>query len=238
MQRIREVKTIFSFLEATEQDFLVLHALFAVLCGVVLLIPMYLAIYIRMFALVVIYNLLVPGLGFWRRNEDWIDLWSFAIILSVLQVFPDWFLVSELDVLTFPDDEFLQIGDVPAYMAGLWAIPLFIIIFGGRRIEERHCSKAAYAIVALSSLAIFGLSEATMWALPAWSAQNVTTIGHLALYIIIPEVMLGLTAFYCYQEIQGRPFGIKFLGAFLIMLLYLGSASFFYFLFERILLAN
>ncbi|MHA2496997.1 MAG: DUF6989 domain-containing protein [Candidatus Hodarchaeales archaeon] len=227
-----------SFLEATERDFLVFHALFAVLCGVVLLAPLDLAIGIRMFGLVVIYNILIPGLGFWRRDENWLDLWYFAIILSVFQVFPDWFLVSELDVLAFPDDNFLQIGEIPGYMAGLWAIPLFIIIFWGQRTEERHGLKAAYPIVALSSLAIFGLSEATMWALPAWSAQNVTTIGHVALYILIPEVMLGLTAFYCYQEIQGRSFGIKLMGAFLIMLLYLGSASFFYFLFEKILLAN
>ncbi|MCJ7774470.1 MAG: hypothetical protein MUP22_15205, partial [Desulfobacterales bacterium] len=83
---------------------------------------------------------------------------------------------------------------------------------------------------------IFGLSEQTMWMLSSWHAQNVTMVGHLAIYIIIPEIILGLSAYWCYERLKDMKHWVKVPAAFLVMLLYLGSASYFYFLIEVVIM--
>ncbi|MFX0066612.1 MAG: DUF6989 domain-containing protein [Candidatus Hermodarchaeota archaeon] len=232
----QKIKHITESLDPMERDTIVLHSLFTVLCMIVLLIPVDVPIGLRMLFLVTIYNLSVPAVGLWRGYSIWVDLWLFVFILSIFQVWPDWFLSAQLDILVFPDDGFLKIGPVSAYMAGLWTIPLFIIVFLGLRVHERYSQNAAYGIVGLASLLIFGASEQTLWLLPSWYAQNVAMIGHMAIYIIIPELILGLTTYVGYQLIQNKPSWKKILLAFVIMLLYLGSAVFFYFVIERLLL--
>jgi hypothetical protein len=154
----------------------------------------------------------------------------------VFQLWPDWFLSAELGVLVFPEDGFIKIGTVSLYMIGLWTIPLFLILFIGKLFNERHNSLSTYFIVGLLSLLIFGLAEQTLWMLQSWYAQNVFMIGHIALYIIIPEIILGLTTFYGYKLIEEKSHLLKIAVAFIIMLLYLGSAAFFYFLIERLVL--
>ena len=87
-------------------------------------------------------------------------------------------------------------GAVSAYMLGLWAIPFFMIIFIGQRIKERKSLNSAYVIVALTSFLIFAMSEGTLWILGSWYAQNVHLIfEHIAIYILVPEIILGLSTF-------------------------------------------
>ena len=153
----------------------------------------------------------------------------------MFQVFPDWFLSAQLDILVFPDDGCFKIGTVSGYMAGLWTIPLFVIIFLGQRMSSRSSEAATWFSVAAASLIIFGGSEAFLWRLPSWYAKNVFMIGHIAVYILIPEIILGLSAYACFQAVKGKPLWIIIPSAFSVMLLYLGSASFFYFLIEKII---
>jgi hypothetical protein len=160
-----------------------------------------------------------------------------VIIISIFQVMPDWFLSAQLGILIFPEDGFVKIGEVSAYMAGLWAIPLFVIIFIGRSVQKRFSLRAALWSVAVSSLVIFAGSEETMWMIPSWQAVNVTTLGHVAVYLLIPEIILGLSAFLGYEAIKGKKHWFKIPAAFLIMLLYIGSLSFFYFLLETLILS-
>jgi len=60
-------------------------------------------------------------------------------------------------------------------------------------------------------------------------------IGHVAVYILVPEIILGVAAYAAYQAVHKKPLGVKIFSAFFVMLLYLGSASFFYFLVEKII---
>ena len=92
-----------------------------------------------------------------------------------------------------------------------------------------------YISTALLSLLIFGVAEQTLWMIGSWYAQNVVMLGNIALYIIIPEVLLGLTTYYYYNKIKEKSQWEKIPVAFIVMLLYIGSAGFFYFLFERVL---
>jgi len=219
-----------------ERDLIIIHIIFSILCGIVLYLPE-IAIGIKLLILIIIYNLTIPIFGIWRGYSEWINIWLFSIILSLLQIWPDWFLSAQLEVLVFPEDGFVKIGTVSAYMAGLWAIPLFIILFIGQRVQENYSNNVAYFIVALISLLIFGLSEMTIWMIGSWYAQNVTMVGHVALYIIIPEIILGLATFGSYQTIKEKNHWLKFPTAFVVMLIYLGSAVFFYFLIEKVLLS-
>jgi hypothetical protein len=203
----------------------------------VIAIPFGLPMGIKLLILVILYNVLAVIIGVWLDDREWIYIWIFSIIISIFQVFPDWFLSAELNILVFPDDGLIKIGTVSGYMLGLWAIPLFIILYVGQRVQDRQSKKLAYIIVGLMSLIIFGTSENTIWMLESWYAQNVFMIGHLAIYIIIPELILGLMTYYGYELIKENNNLMKIPVAFVIMLLYLGSAAFFYFLIEKVFLA-
>ena len=221
-------------LTEVERDFILIHLLFSIICGIVLLLPG-IQIGIKLFILVLIYNISVSLVGILRKYTDWLNIWLFSFILSILQIFPDWFLSAQLGILIFPEDGLFKIGTVSGYMLFLWAIPIFIILFIGNRVNESKSLQITYLLVGALSLLIFGISEMTIWMIGSWYAQNVTMIGHAALYIFIPEVILGISTYYIYTQIEEKNPLVKFPAAFIVMLLYLGSAAFFYFLFERVL---
>ena len=220
-----------------ERDFVIVHLIFSIICGLVLYLPG-IPIGIKLFILVIIYNIMVPLVGIWRKYSDWLNIWLFSFILGMLQIWPDWFLSAQLNILVFPEDGLFKIGTVSGYMLFLWAIPLFIILFIGHWINEHNSLNTTYIIVALMSLLIFGISEMTIWTIGSWHAQNVTMIGNAAIYIFIPEIILGVSTYYCYSLIEDKNHLVKIPAAFIVMLLYLGSAAFFYFLFERVLFAS
>lgn len=223
------------FLSKTEKDVLFTHLAFVISCMLIILIPFGIEIGVKLFILVIIYNLLIIIVGIWQGHKSWLYIWFFVFLISLLQIWPDWVLSAELDVLVFPDDGLFKIGTVSGYMAGLWVIPLFLIVFTGQRLQERYSKRISYLSVVLMSLLIFGLSEQLMWMLQSWYAQNVIMIGHIALYIIIPEIFLGLSSYYFYEMLKERNHWYKLPAAFIVMVLYLGSAIFFYFLIERVL---
>lgn len=223
-------------LNKSERDVIILHLIFVMICLLVFLIPIGLPIGIRLLIVVIFYNLLIVFVGALRNYQEWINLWLFSFILSIFQVFPDWILSAELEVLIFPEDGLLKIGTVSGYMLGLWVIPLFIILFVGQRLRERYSKNISYLVVGIMAFLIFGGAESTMWMLQSWYAQNVTMVGHLAVYIIIPEIILGLSAFYAYNSIKENRHWFKIPVTFIIMLIYIGSAVFFYFLIEKIII--
>ncbi|HOD14317.1 MAG: hypothetical protein KBC90_07795 [Spirochaetes bacterium] len=218
-----------------ERDALLFHIVFSVLCVPVLLVPGCRA-GLKLFILVLSYNIALPVMAKLRGHAEWTGIWLFALILSVFQVCPDWFLSAQLGVLVFPEDGFPRIGTVSGYMAGLWTIPVFIIIYTAGRVRQRFSGRAAYGAAAVAALVIFGISEQTVWMLPSWHAIQVTMIGHAAVYIIVPEIILGMSCVYAYERVRGRGPAAKVWAAFMVMLLYLGSAAWFYFFIERIIL--
>jgi hypothetical protein len=112
---------------------------------------------------------------------------------------------------------------------------LFVLIFVGLEVSKRRSYSVTYLVIAVLTLLIFGMAEATMWMLPSWYAQNVTMIGNIAVYIILPEIFLGLSAFFCFILVRTRSIWMRILGAFTVMILYMGNVSFFYFLIEQVL---
>ncbi|MGY5881967.1 MAG: hypothetical protein RTV31_17100, partial [Candidatus Thorarchaeota archaeon] len=191
------------FSEKSIKDFVLIHIIFAVLAAITLLLPIPTAtISGKMLVLVLIYNGLIIIEFYSKGYENWKSIWMFAFILSLLMVFPDWYLSETLGALQFPDDGFPMIGGaIPIYMAGLWSIPFFIIMFVGKESHERKSLNLSYIVVSFLTVLTFTLAELTLVALPSWTATVTGMTGNLAWYIIIPELFLGLSAFICYNYV-------------------------------------
>ena len=192
-----------------ERDALLVHLVFVLACVAILILPIGIEIGIKLFILVILYSLLIVVVGLLRDYKEWIYIWIFIFLISVFQIFPDWILSAELNILVFPEDGLFKIGTVSGYMVGLWVIPLFLIIFTGKQLQERFSKRITYIFVIISSLLIFGLSEQSMWILQSWYAQNVIMIGRLAVYIIVPEIILGVSTYYCYEVIKEKSHLLK-----------------------------
>jgi len=137
-----------------ERDFVIVHLIFSIICGIVLSIPG-MPIGIKLFILVIVYNIIIPLVGLWRKYTDWLNIWLFAFILSMLQIWPDWFLSAQLEVLVFPEDGLFKIGTVSGYMLFLWAIPFFIILFIGHSVNEGGSLNTTYLNRACSNIYIY-----------------------------------------------------------------------------------
>ena len=224
--------------EKAIRDFVMIHVIFAILAAITLLFPFPTAsVDGKMLILVFLYNALIVVEIFYRGHGEWKSIWLFSFILSLLMVFPDWYLADTLGALVFPPGGLPYIGgSIPLYMAGLWSIPFFIIIFVGKEIQKRKSLEMTYGIVAILGVLIFVLSELTLVNLPSWTATVTGMTGNLAWYIIIPELILALSAFICYEYVLEKKIWMKIIGAFAVMVFYIGNASFFYFLIETLLL--
>ena len=91
-------------LNPTERDTLLLHGFFTALCVLTLMAPIGIQIGVKLFFLVIVYNLSLPLLGMLKKHRDLVDLWLFTFILSSFQIWPDYFLSSKLGILFFPKD--------------------------------------------------------------------------------------------------------------------------------------
>ena len=220
------------------KDFILIHVIFAILAAITLLFP-FPGVLVdgKLLILVILYNALII-VGFYTKgHEEWKSIWLFSFILSLFIVFPDWYLAETLGALVFPPGGLPMIGgSIPLYMAGLWSIPFFIILFIGKEIQKRKSLEMTYGIVSILAVLIFVSSEVTLVTLPSWSATVAGMTGNLAWYIIMPELFLGLTLFLCYEFVREKKIWMKIIGAFAVMIFYIGTASFFYFLIETLLL--
>jgi hypothetical protein len=223
--------------EPSIRDIVLTHVLFAVVAIMVMLSPAFAAGW-KLLALVIVYNMMIPGAAYARGHVEWLNIWLFALIISIMQVVPDWFLSAELNVLVFPEDGSPMIGTVPIYMAGLWTIPLFVLVYIGCRVEEKRNQAVALLAVMLVSVLVFSLAEETMWMVGSWYAQNVAMLGHVALYIVIPEAVLGGSAYALFSMIRQGEHWRKLFWGYVIMVIYLGNSALFYFLVERVALGH
>ena len=175
--------------------------------------------------LVAVYNLLLPLIASRSGHRDWLELWIFLLPLSVLQVLPDWVLTQQLGILDFPDLGGPHIGAVPAYMAGMWVIPLFWILWLAGR------STVTATVLALL---VFAGAEWAARPLQLWHAQHVDQFMGVAHYVLLPEALLGWAAAYAFrQSSDGNPF-MRLGAAAGVTTFYTGALVLSYFLSEHV----
>jgi len=212
-----------------QRDILFFHTGFAILVAFALVLP-FASLGMRILLLVVIYNIALPIFTYLSGYPQVLNLWVFLAPLSLLMIFPDWFLAAKLNILVFPKTGSPFIGPVPLFMAGMWNIPLFIILYLGEQTEKSFNRTYALIAVAFLSLIVFVSSEAVMWTIPVWYAQNVTQVAHVALYVIIPEIVFGLSAYLAYRITETKNWQTRLLAVYMVEALYLGNLSLFYLL--------
>ncbi len=222
---------------------LILSVLFAAISAGTLLVPI--PVGWQFLILVLLFAALFGGYSFKNRHR-WPELWRiwlFSTLVSIFQVLPDWFLSAVLGVLVFPEDGLFKFGTVSGYMAGLWAIPFFFILLASRFYQSSysssqwltHGTEFKAALVAASvAILIFGFSEATLWTLGSWYARDVTMIGHIALYVLIPEFLLGFFLYQYFHESQNRGGWIQLYNAIKVSILYTGSLALSYLFLEKV----
>ena len=170
--------------------------------------------------LVLAYNVGLPVFAIVRRSPGWISIWLFVFPLSVLQILPDYFLAEVAGVIVFPDHGGPRVGPISAYMGGLWAIPLFAIVYWSEQISPR----LRYVVAAALALVIFGASEALSPVLGSWFARDVHMVGAMALYVLPAEALLGVAATTGY-ELSRDSMASRLIAAIAVMLFYAGSLA-------------
>ncbi|MCE9599293.1 MAG: hypothetical protein K8S54_15120 [Spirochaetia bacterium] len=225
-------------LDRDERDCLYFHCAFSLIVVVFLLAPLSYSLGWKIFLLLVLYNLAVPVFGQYLGHPGWVNIWLFVFPLSIFQILPDLFLSTVLGSLVFPNTGFPFIGTVPAYMGLMWSLPLFGIVYVATRLRSRLEAGKIYAIVALLALVVLGASEATLWMLPVWhAAPQILAPLHIAVYVIIAEVILGCATWYAFRSVENQGWAARIVAAFTVMLVYTGALALSYLLIERLLRA-
>lgn len=141
------------------------------------------------------YNLGLLLWGFVRGHSEWLFLWLFLLPLCLGQLLPEWALVRVVGVLQFPDPSRPRLGgDVPLYLPGLWMLALFPLLLIG--LSRRH------PVFSLTPLALL-LFVALEWAarpLGLWTHQGVLGVHGIALYPLLPQLLLTLVALAAYRS--------------------------------------
>jgi hypothetical protein len=176
--------------------------------------------------LVVMYSVAMAGMTSCGRHPELFKMWEFAAILSVFQVLPDWFLNDALSSLVFPNDGVFRFGGaVSWYMAMMWTIPIFLVLWnciGRGEPTLLECIKSAVVAVA-----IFGASEELTYPLNLWHATESITQrwGKVAIYVLPAELVLGPAALFAFRLTRTRGFFQKVIAAFSVALIYTGALA-------------
>lgn len=188
----------------------------------------------RLLGLVILYSIALPLVGQARGHPEWVRLWGFLALVSVFQVGPDAFLASVLGTLHFPDTGGPRLGSTPLAMAGMWTIPLWISLVTARQLDGGNVRRGLWIAALVCGILLVG-AEATLWAVPIWEATGgVTVIGRVAVYVIVPEVLLGAVTYLAYVTTRDQSWAVKGAAAALVSLVYLGALCASYGLVERV----
>lgn len=216
------------------KDAVFFHAAFAVVAVAVLLIPPGFGpeavggpgvpLGWRLLGLVVLYNVALPLVGRGRGHAEWAPIWVTTALISAFQVVPDAFLVTVLGTLDFPDTGGPRLGGVPLAMAGMWTIPLWISVFAGRQRDRESPTRGALVAAVVCGALLVG-AEATLWAVPIWRAVGVATLGPVALYVVLPEIVLGAAAYGAYRLVRRRLLWLRVVAGAAVSLIYLGGLA-------------
>lgn len=202
------------------RDAVLFHAAFAALALVGLALPQP-ALGWRLLGLVALYSAALPLVGRARGHDEWVPLWAFCAVVSLFQVAPDAFLAGVLGTLDFPETGGPRVGPVPLAMAGMWTIPLWVALFTAH-VASRDAGRRV-AVAALVAGVLFVGSEATLCAVPIWRAVGVTMLGPVAVYVVVPEVLIGGVAYLAYAGTRERTRPVRLAAAAGVSLVYLGA---------------
>ncbi|HSW11558.1 MAG TPA: hypothetical protein VLI06_01890 [Solimonas sp.] len=164
------------------------------------------------------YHCLLPLLSLVRGHSEWLFLWLFLLPLAAGQVLPDWALVRVAGVLAFPDLGQPRIGgEVPVYFLGLWMMLLFPVLLLAQ--AARH----PYLVAGALSLLLFGFWEWAARPLQIWYNHGVVAIDGMALYPLVPEMLLAMAALWAYRHFRQANILARVVAALSVNVFYTGA---------------
>ena len=185
----------------------------------------------RIAGLVAGYHVAWVALALLRGWRNALALWWMLLPITILQVLPDWFLSAVVGSLQFADLGVPRIGTVPVFMAGMWTIPLLLIVSVAHAAAVRFGAVAGELTAGLMAVAVFVPAEALAWRVPIWTAVDVLTVQHVALYVVPAEILLGIGAWRCWAV--PRRGAERLRAALRLPILYAGALALSYLLIER-----
>lgn len=218
---------------AAERDAVALHAWFVLAAAALVVVPTGMAPGWRMALLVAAYLVTIVTVAV-RRRPQWRPVLELVVPLSVLLMVPALVLSGELGVLVFPADGFPDLGEVSWYVAGIWVLPLFVVVSTAEAVEARQGRTLGYATAVGLSAVLFTALEVVLPEVPVWHAGGVARVGQVALAALSAELLLGAATYAAHVRLAGRGWWVRLPVAVLLMLLHLGAAVCAWYLLERL----
>lgn len=151
-------------------------------------------------------------------RADWLAALSVLVPVSIFQVFPDWMLAKVIGSIVFPDNGALRIDAViPLAMAGLWVLPLLIVVLVARDSLWRG---------ALVSTIVFAATEIAAPHLGVWEpSAGLHEVLGVAIYVLPAEAALGAAAVYAVRVAGDAGWGTKITAAASVSVFYTGALA-------------
>jgi hypothetical protein len=152
------------------------------------------------------------------ERTEWLAALSVLVPLSIFQVLPDWMLAKMIGSITFPDNGGLRIdGVIPLAMAGLWVLPLLVVVVIARDSLLRG---------ALVSTIVFAVTEVAAPHLGIWEpAGGVNEVLGIAVYVLPAEAALGAATVYAVGVAGDAGWGTKIAAAAAVSIFYSGALA-------------
>ena len=209
---------------ARPRNWLVFHAVFAVVAAAGLLLPVG-ALGSRVLILVIAYSVGIAVMAVRTHDRVLWSMWATLAPMSLLMIFPDWFLSAVLDTIEFPDTGSPFIGTMPIFMAFMWTVALLPVMLLGWWVESRHGASAGISVAVVAGLALFTAAEYAAPLIPFWYPENVVTVAGVALYVLLPEAVLTAATYLLVRGALFRPVWATMCGVVGIPFMYLGMLS-------------
>ena len=143
-----------------------------------------------------------------------------ALPLSLTLPCADWMLVERMGTLIFPDHGVPRLGNaVPVYFMGLWIMLLWMVLWFAQ------LTSRPYIATAVMALAGFVFWEWAARPMALWHAVGVNQVAGFALYPLIPEVLLCLSALYFWRLLRHKPWYQKLIAALGLTVFYTGALA-------------
>jgi hypothetical protein len=151
-------------------------------------------------------------------RREWIAALTVIVPISIFQVFPDWMLAKVVGSIVFLDNGGLRIDAViPLAMAGLWVLPLLIVVLFARDSLWRG---------ALVSTIVFAATEIAAPHLGIWQpAGGVSEILGIATYVLPAEAALGAAAVYAVRVAADANWATRITAAASVSIFYAGALA-------------
>lgn len=209
---------------AQPRNWLLFHGCFAIVAALGLLVPVG-SLGIRVLVLVIGYSVGIVTLA--RVTHDhflWLS-WATIAPLSLLLIFPDWFLSAVLGTIEFPDTGSPYVGTMPIFMAFMWTVALLPVMLLGSYVDFRRGLAAGLLVAVVTGLGLFVAAEYAAPLVPFWYPVNVITVGGVALYVLLPEAALTAATYLLMRGAADRPRWATGFGIVAIPFMYLGMLA-------------